>query len=558
MPESALRGRGRLVAAPARRRWAGALLVVLTALFVTVSAAPVQAHAELVSSTPADGARVDRSPPRVQLRFTESVRLIDGGLSLLGPDGTPVDTPGATARGSTVSWPMPQNLPRGRYLVSWRVISADGHPVSGAFSFGVGVSLSKVDDSGAAASTAPWPVVVWRLVGYAAFSLVAGGASFLLWCAPGLAGDRRARRVVGGGLLGGLVATLGSLLVQGPYVSGRPFTELFSPAVLAGTLATPFGLALIVRLALYGVLGGLAGRAITGRQGRLRLLRDGVLAIPALVAIAATFAAAGHGAASGRTVDLAVHATHALTAGVWVGGLVMLLVLRGSLGLDVLRRFSGLALVSVALLVVTGVANSLRELDEVTQLWSTRYGALLLVKLAVVALALAAAGWSRRTLAHDAMPRRSVRVEGLAVVGVLVLTSALSMTSPPPEARSAPVAGAAALDPLAPASTDATARFPLNQLGSAELHLTGTSTRGSDLHLVLRPAVGVRLTKVTLQASLPARDLGPIDVPLTQEPGALSADYRFPLPGKWRLALAVEDSELDAVVSTDEVIVSDP
>jgi putative copper export protein len=113
--------------------------------------------------------------------------------------------------------------------------------------------------------------------------------------------------------------------------------------------------------------------------------------VPAgVVGIAATIAAAGHAAASGL-IDFSVDALHALTAGLWVGGLVALVALGRSVEPRALYKFSTLAMASVLTVIVTGTLNSLRHLDAVEQLWQTRYGLTLLVKLTVVAGTLAAA-----------------------------------------------------------------------------------------------------------------------------------------------------------------------
>jgi hypothetical protein len=107
--------------------------------------------------------------------------------------------------------------------------------------------------------------------------------------------------------------------------------------------------------------------------------------VPAGVAgLAATIAAAGHGAASG-VLDLGIDALHALAAGLWIGGLAALVGLGRSVEPRALHKFSTLAMTSVLTLIVTGILNSLRQLDSVEQLWQTRYGLTLLIKLVLVA-----------------------------------------------------------------------------------------------------------------------------------------------------------------------------
>ncbi|MCW2822344.1 MAG: Copper resistance protein CopC [Marmoricola sp.] len=149
----------------------GIVPMVLAAVFGLGLVTPASAHAELVRSTPANGARLDTPPPQIRLRFTESVNLIEGGMRLVGPGGATVTTAAPVSAGHTVTWPMPEDLPAGSYVVTWRVISSDGHPVSGAFSFGVGAAADVIPDSatwsitGASVSTATWPVMAARLAG---------------------------------------------------------------------------------------------------------------------------------------------------------------------------------------------------------------------------------------------------------------------------------------------------------------------------------------------------------------------------------------------------------
>ena len=164
-------------------------------------------------------------------------------------------------------------------------------------------------------------------------------------------------------------------------------------------MATPFGTAMVRRLALYAAIGVLVWQlpGLLARPIRW-LVSAGV------VGVALTISATGHGNASGRLVDLGVVAMHALTAGIWVGGLVVLVVLGRTVERREWLRFGTLALACVLALVATGALNSLREITAVEQLWQTRYGVVLVIKLALVAATLAAAGVSRRRLQQDRRP----------------------------------------------------------------------------------------------------------------------------------------------------------
>lgn len=553
-PEPAVHSLGSL--SPAARRIP--LLGTLAIVFWILLAPPAAAHAELLSISPANGAQLSTPPNQVQMRFTESVNLIDDGIRLVNDAGATVPTPDPTVAGNTVSWPMPADLPDGAYLVTWRVVSADGHPVSGASSFGVGSAAAGVPNSvtadtssaTAARSAAPWPVVAVRLAGYVAFAIFAGMAAFVLLCAPDTSKDLRLQRLARSALIGGAAATFAAILVQGPYTAGVSISRVLDTTLLQQTVATPFGAAMVWRLALYGVLGVLAWRL-----PRIVSELSSWLVPAAVVGIAATIAAAGHAAASGP-IDLGIDALHALMAGLWVGGLVTLVVLGRSVESVALHRFSTLAMVSVLTLILSGTLNALGHLNAVQELWTTRYGVTLLVKLALVAGTLAAAAVSRRRLQQNRTPLRSVRLEATFTMAVLAVTALLTMTAPP-QLGGGPISQAG--QNAAPAPANDTVKMSLGKEGNAALTVLPATTSGSHLHLVLSDAKGrpLRASKVTLKLANPSRDIAPIPVPMSRDSGVWIASYRFPFPGTWKTILTVEGIGPSAVVTTADVTISD-
>ena len=538
-----------------------ALSATLAVLFALLFASPAAAHAELVNMTPANGAQLATPPTEVQMTFTESVNLVDDGIHLVDQLGATVPTPDPTVEGNTVTWPMPDDLPDGPYIVTWRVVSSDGHPISGASSFGVGTAAAApgsatstgtadtADTAAATGSTAPWPVVTARLAGYVAFALIAGVAAFVLWCAPGSSRDPTLQLLVRGGLLGGAGAAIAAILVQGPYTAGVSMSRVLDTGLLRETLSTPFGAAMMWRLGLYAVLGVLAWRL-----PRIVTRPYNWLVPAGVFATALTIAAAGHAAASGP-FDLLVDALHALTAGLWVGGLVALVALGRSVEPRALHRFSTLAMASVLTLVVTGTMNSLRHLTAVEQLWSTRYGLTLVIKLSLVAGTIAAAAVSRWRLRQNHVPLRSVRLEATLTVAVLIVTALLSMTPPPRQAAELTThAGHAA----GPAPGDAV-QMSLGEQGEATLAVLPATTTGSHLHLVLTDNNGLPLTatRVTLKVANPGRNIAPIPVPMNAEDGGWVANYRFTFPGIWKTVLTVDGVGPSAVVTSADITIRD-
>jgi copper transport protein len=535
-----------------------ALAATLAVLFSLLFSSPAAAHAELVNTTPANGAQLTKPPSKVQMTFTESVNLLPGGIRLIDGAGAVVPTPDPTVEGGTVLWPMPTALPEGAYVVTFRVVSADGHPISGAFSFGIGAATTV--GSGAAtggesggttvgdATTAPWPVVSSRLAGYVGFALFAGVIAFVLFCAPDTSKNPTLQLLARSGLIGGAIATVAGLLVQGPYTAGVSMSRVLDLQLLAVTLATPFGAAMMWRLALYGVLGLLAWRLSGITTGLATWL------VPAAVAsTAVTIAASGHGGPS-DPLSLGVHALHALAAGLWVGGLVVLIALRRSVEPRTLHRFSTLAIASVLTLVVTGILNSMRHLTGLEQLLSD-YGLTLVLKLLLVVGTLAAAAVSRWRLRQKRIPVGSVRVEVAFTVAVFAITALLSTTAPPRQAvETATHSGHHA----EPAPND-TVQVSLGDQGEAALTVSPSTTTGSHVHLVLTDRNGQPLsaTRVTLKVANPGRDIAAIPVPMTMRDAAWVADYRFPFSGTWKTILTVEGVGPSAVVASADITIRD-
>jgi copper transport protein len=525
----------------------GLMTAVLTvAVLLMLPSAPASAHAELVDSTPANGARLDKPPAQISLTFTEGVNLIDGGIRLVDSLGDPVSTPAPTVGGHTVLWPMPSNLANGKYLVSWRVVSADGHPVEGAFSFGIGVDAQGVVGTGGEQpKVAPTPVVLVRFAGYLAFSLLIGVVAFVTWCSPSSRKDATAHLLGRTALVAGVVTTAAGLLVQGPYVAGVGWSKMVDVDLLKETAASPFGEALLWRLALYG--------AMFFAVWMLEWLEPVLarwLAGAGLVALAVTFGASGHAAGSGNVLDLGVDTVHVLAAGTWVGGLAVLAIAGRSVERRAYQQFSALAMVSVIALVASGIVNSMLRLDAFSQLWQTRYGQALSLKVVVVAVALAVAALSRRTLRQDRTPGRTVRWEAGITVVVIAITAVLTLTTPPPTLADQPGSSSAASS----TTGDGTATMDLGKGRTATLRIAPPTTAGSRLRLTLLDA-GKRplaATRVKLAVSLPSRTVQGLDVPLRRQGGAWVGAFTFPVEGEWKATLTVEDKTLAAVVAVGD------
>ncbi|MCT9144837.1 copper resistance CopC/CopD family protein [Streptomyces violarus] len=387
----------------------GTVLVLL--LF---SAAPASAHAALRSTDPDDGSVVRQAPRSVTLTFTESVGLLDDSFRVFGPDQRRVHTGEAThADGSsdTARVGLPGKLAQGTYTVAWRVVSADSHPVSGAFTFSVGKRSATTTQVDTGPDEDPLTGGLYdaaRYLAYLGAALLVGAAAFALLCRPADRSPLRRPLVTAWWTLLGSTVVL--LLLRAPYEAGAGPAAAFDASALGRTLTGRPGLALLARLAVLLLTAVFLVWLSRSRESRDRREPVALAAGTALaVGLALTWAAAEH-ASAGIQVPLAMTSSvlHLLATGVWLGGLVaLLLTLRRSSGEDlteVVPRFSRIAFASVTVLVVTGVYQSWRGLGSVSALSGTSYGRLLLAKMVAVTALVLAAGYSRRWTARLAAP----------------------------------------------------------------------------------------------------------------------------------------------------------
>jgi copper transport protein len=532
-------------------RAVAALLVTLLCAVggQVVSAAPAYAHAELVGSTPANGQRFDEPPSEVVLEFTEQVSVVQGAFRLLDTTtGDEVATPGnEPPDGATLRFQLPPDLSPGTYLVSWRVVSADSHPVGGAFSFGVGQDAAPVSTT-VSRSVAPWPVTTVRGLGYLAFAMVAGALALALLCwRPGRT-DPRLQRLRTAGIALGVLASVLGLLLEGPYVAGVSMWRLLDPDVMVHVAHGRFGTWMHLRVLLYLLVGG-----VLWLPDALEVPTNRWLAGLSVVGLAATFPGTGHAAAAGNLVQPVTDAFHALAAAVWVGGLIALVVLSMSResrpGPELFARFSRVALASVLLLVATGSVTAILELRAWDDLWDSTYGLLLSVKLLLVGAVLGVASLSRRSVGIGGSPWRPVRYEAVGTVAVLALTSALTVTAPPSR-------GIGDGPTAVPATQQTTVVLDLGDDQKARLEVDGLTTAGSRLRLAVPEGRGPQAVRsVALRAELPSEGLPAADVPLTRTATGWRGVATFALPGQWKLTLTVERRNLDAVVTAGTLTV---
>jgi copper transport protein len=423
-----------------------ALLVAVLALGgVGVLASPAYAHALLERSYPAAGTSLPRAPHVMLLYFTEApepslstVSLLDSSGQAVPGVGKPTVAPG-NARELRVRLPR---LADGVYTVNWRTVSkVDGHITGGSFAFGIGVqpaagaSAAGAQGGSPETGSTPSPVAVaglWLLFWGLALLAAAGATGVLVfgWRLP-----RGAPIVIAAGWLAAAAGILIMILSE-RAAAGVPYGELFGAAAGRSLLAEA------AAVAVCGVAAFFAARRPAGPA----LVVLGTAAAGALF----THAQAGHAEtqSSVRLLNVADQWLHMLAAGVWVGGLVWLLL--GLRGLDgpartaAVRRFSQLAFAAVAVIAVTGVLRAVPEVGSLGALVSTSFGVTLLIKSSLFVVLMGIAWRNRyRLVPKLAEPapgsaaaraisslRRSVRSEVALAAIVLVVAAVLSGLPP--------------------------------------------------------------------------------------------------------------------------------
>lgn len=569
----------------------GALAAALvTASLLVVSGAPADAHAVLQSTTPADGTSLDHAPERIALTFDEPVSVPSGGLRVYDSEGEQVaggtlpDTPPEVVAGD-----LPEELAEGTYVVTWRVVSTDGHPVKGAFVFSVGEG-GEVDESlvaqlfsGAGELPAAIAATVGRWAAYTATLLAVGAVVFLTWVArrPEAGPDERARLGRTGAAAAGLgvAAALLTVPLQAAQVSGAGLAAGFVRAdLLVEAAASSVGLTAAVQTV------GLVAVAVALRRSEATwsspvALAGGATALGALLV-------SGHT----RTVEpiwlmVGADAVHLVAAAAWFGGLVMLaLVLRRRRladdpvgGARLVARFSLVASLALVGVVVAGLAMSWALVRAPRALTTTAFGWTLLVKTALVAGVIAIGTYNNRRLvpavrrllpasvearpvpagaADDRGARAAERAwgrltatvafEAAGLVAVLGVTAALVYLQPAAEA--AGVTGAYSTYVALGSDMEVNVVVDPNRVGRNEIHLYLLDETG-------RPAPADRLT---LQLSLPAKDIGPITRrPEVAGPGHwIQVGSDLSIPGRWELTVQVDRSRFEQLRTTVPVTVN--
>ncbi len=536
-----------------RRAGLLAALAGLTLAFLAVAAnVPAAAHAQLLETDPADGSVLPASPDELTLTFSEPVRLVEDSVRVLDPGGSDVDAVSRVVDEQVIV-ELPGEVGDGTYLVSWRVVSADSHPITGAFTFSVGAPSENTaetatgEDQGGGVTVA---AVVTQTAGYVGLLTAAGLVTFQAVLLPGAlrasAGARRLRGLALGGAVMAGIALLFTLPLTSAQQTGDDLRAVADPKAWTDQLSADAGLA--AWLAIAGLTVGL----LLTRRRQLGPVRAGMALAAAGLAVGA-LALVGHSRTFGPGwLVVSSDVLHVACAAVWLGGLIGLWVILRDADVEpvaasvVVARFSATAAFLVFGLAVAGVFLGWRIVGSWSALFGTAYGVTLLVKVALATAVVAVAAYNRYRLLPQmarvpswAGLRRTVSAEAGVIMVILALTGFLVEQNP----REDDSAG-----PPGPVAVQADIGD-----GRVDLRLTPGTQGDNTLEFNLTDEAGDPLTPhhpPTVRITHPAAELGPFEHEVTETgSGSYEASVNVPRSGEWVVEVAVRVSEFEEPIA---------
>ncbi|HEU5372270.1 MAG TPA: CopD family protein [Gaiellaceae bacterium] len=415
--------------------------IAFCALVALAFPAVASAHATLRSTTPSFRSELKQGPPVIRLRFDQQVKVLPGSVRVLNGVGKDFAGP-ARATGTDVVASV-RHLKLGAYTVRWQAISADSHVVSGVWTFGVGVPAPAVENAyGAGGPTTKEHVVRW--IWFLGLALTIGALGLRLIVLRGLRVpqqlERRIAVAAGLGAFATIHAGIIAFSLRAEDALQLPFGR-FLYGDLSPMAKTRFGYAFVTMTLVFALV--LALVYVSWLLDRVEPL------VPALV-LAVVFAGglslSGHDAVdrgSSWKTEVADW-LHLSAASLWIGALATMALLLWT-GAPELRkaafmRFSRLATVLIAVVLGAGVYLAIVRLPHVSDLWTSGYGRVLLVKIGLVSFALLWGAFHHFVVA-PALERadtgflgrigRSLAGESMVGMAVLLLAAILVDSRPP-------------------------------------------------------------------------------------------------------------------------------
>lgn len=532
---------------PAAARWrplAVLMLVVMAGALLLGLGGQAHAHAALVDIQPADGAVVAHAPQTFSLTFSEPTSPLV--LKLVRPDGSSAVLDRYALRDATLDIAAPADLGTGTHVLTWRVISEDGHPVGGSSIFSIGAPSA--GGLVAPQEAVDWPlrIAIWavRTLLYAGLFIGVGGVFFTSFVGGGSAPIRRTQAAL---MLAGLAAVLLSVGLQGLDALDLPLGSIAAALPWKTGLSTSYGWT--AGIAAASLIAGLAALAVPRLVGR-------AFALLAFIGIGLALAASGHAsAAHPQGLTRPAVFLHAVGIAFWAGALLPLGAAFASRSTDatrVLRRFSRIIPVALVPLIAAGLLLAAIQLASPAALWTTAYGRVLLVKLVLLAALFALAAFNRFHLTEPAERGdsvavrrliRSIRIEIVLVLAIFAVAAAWRFT-PPPRA----LAEAAAMPAELHIHTEK---------AMAEVTITPGHVGPVSVGIVIMTGDFDPLDAkgLTLVVSNPAAGIEPIRRTATKGADAVWRVDKLdlPIPGRWQIRLDILVSDFELVKIEDAI-----
>ena len=502
------------------------------------------AHASLIRSEPADRAVVALPPSMLTLIFNEPVSPLV--LRLVGPSGEATELKDVVADNATVTIRLPERLRPGTHLLSWRVISADSHPVGGALTFSIGQP---------SAQPAPprfdsdrWVVgAVWiaKLALYIGLLVGIGGTFYARWVAleplsPGTG------KIVAAALECGMLGAFISVGLQGVDALGLPLSGLKQPQVWAAGLATSYGFT--ATIAAGAMIVGLAALGLSPERGRW-------LSLLGLIGVGAALAASGHAsAAEPQLLTRPAVFLHGVAVAFWIGAFLPLAAaMRGPKRREVeLTRFSRAIPIALVVLVASGTVLAVVQLRRFDALWTTDYGLVLSGKLAAVFVLLTLAAVNRYALTSSVMEGdgiaaarlvRSITAELLIALVALGLVATWRFKPPP---RALIAAAEAAIH--AHIHTD-------KAMADVEIERAHANARRITVTVLDGQFGPLPAKEVTLFLGNTAAGIEPLRLPAAHIEGATwrVENVSIPTVGRWQVRVEILINDFEKVTIEDQI-----
>jgi len=560
-----------------KRHWA--IMVSLLLMCCLVMPQWASAHAYIVQASPGEDELVATAPERLTLEFNESLQTAFYDIKITAPDGTQADDGNVqidAERPHVLETGLRSGLGNGTYAVSWKAVSADGHPIQGAYVFHIG------EPSGAPAGLADltsgtgqtggpikWILSLTDWIQYLALSVILGTLAFLLFRIAPSSMAREPMEVPGSYKLlwisyaAASVAAIISLPLNTIYESGVAIHE-FSWALMGSALKlTSFGLIWMAQMLILMLL---AVTILSGydrdRSLKIRIWSSyGSLVL--VLGWLLTHAMTGHpAAAEQRGLAITMDYVHLIAAAFWIGALTAMAVclppladklppkVRGEVYWGAIRRFAAWGIGAVAALVATGIYSSLIILPEpvLTSLFTTTYGYVLLAKIVLLLVMIAFAWRHARTARQGKGNRLAGSLKAELAIGAVVLALAAVLTH------------------LSPGQPEAAGPFKEVQ----------TTEDGSAITLQVSPnvtgenqfEVGVKapdgsvvndLEQITLTLTHLDMDMGIYEITIPKnDTGVYQAEEYISMPGRWSIKVHLLTRSLDSLDTEFEINTANP